>query len=156
LNKKGKKALKTMGSYLKLRGVKPDHVLSSCAVRAQETTDGLMKILEYNGRIDYLQELYFTPVETLMELLKMQDNDDKVIFVIGHNPQLTDAANLLIDDHIGKIPSLGIVAIDFDIDDWGELESKKGEIDFFIYPKQFKYYVPKQIRAVLEMQPDIE
>jgi phosphohistidine phosphatase len=110
----------------------------------------LSEILEYKGRTNYLQELYYTPTDVMKEILLMQDDELDTIFVIGHNPQLTDMVNLLVDDHIAKIPTMGIVAITFDITQWSELSHTKGELDFFIYPKQFKYYVPKQIRAVLE------
>ncbi len=79
----------------------------------------------------------------------MQDDEHDTIFVVGHNPQLTDTANLLIDEHIAKIPTSGVVAINFDIGSWSELETVKGTLEFFIYPKQFKYYVPNQIRAIL-------
>ncbi len=128
----------------------PDRILSSCASRAQESADKIAKILSYEGRIEYLQELYYTPTEVMHEILLMQDDADDTIFVIGHNPQLTDMVNLLVDDHVAKIPTMGVVAINFDIEHWSELSYIRGELDFFIYPKQFKYYIPKQIRAILE------
>jgi len=149
LTKKGRKNIDTIGSYLKLRSVLPDHILSSCAVRTQETADLLAKKLEYEGSIDYLQELYFTDTETLREILLMQEERLDTIFVIGHNPQITDMANMLMDEHISKIPTMGVVAIDFDIDTWAELAHTQGRLDFFIYPKQFQYYIPNQIRAIL-------
>lgn len=149
LTKKGKKAIEMIGSYLMLRGTKPDHILASCAARTQETADRLSKKLSYEGHIDYLQELYFTDTETLKELLSMQDDAHETIFVIGHNPQITDMANMLIDEHISKIPTMGIVAIEFDVSKWSDIFQQKGRLDFFIYPKQFQYYVPNQIRAVL-------
>jgi phosphohistidine phosphatase len=149
LTKKGRKHIETIGSYLKLRGVLPDHILSSCAVRTQETADLLAKKLEYDGQTEYLQELYFTDTETLKEILLMQDDTFDTVFVIGHNPQITDMANMLIDEHISKIPTMGVVAINFETDSWNELIHTEGKLDFFIYPKQFQYYVPKQIRAIL-------
>jgi phosphohistidine phosphatase len=149
LTKKGRKHIETIGSYLKLRGVLPDHILSSCAVRTQETADLLAKKLEYDGQTEYLQELYFTDTETLKEILLMQDDTFDTVFVIGHNPQITDMANMLIDEHISKIPTMGVVAINFEADSWNELIHTEGKLDFFIYPKQFQYYVPKQIRAIL-------
>jgi len=41
------------------------------------------------------------------------------------------------------------VAIDFDIERWSDIGYTKGKMDFFIFPKQFQYYIPNQIRAVL-------
>lgn len=140
-----------MGSYLKLRGIMPDLVIASCSLRTQETADGLADKLEFEGQRDYLQELYLTSPETLKETLMLQENQFETILVVSHNPQVTDLANMLTNEHVSKIPSLGVVAISFDIDEWQELEETKGEIDFFIFPKQFKYYMPNQIRTVLDM-----
>jgi phosphohistidine phosphatase len=80
----------------------------------------------------------------------MQENHFNNIFVVGHNPQVTEFAKMMTGGAVSKIPSLGVVAIHFDIEEWNELEAAEGEIDFFIYPKQFKYYMPKQIRSTLE------
>lgn len=143
-----------IGSYLMLRGIRPDHMLASCAVRTQETADRLAKKLSYEGQTDYLRELYFTDTDTLKELLTMQDDSHNTIFVIGHNPQVTDMANMLLDEHISKIPTMGVVAIDFDVEQWSDILNVKGHLDFFIYPKQFQYYVPKQIRAVLDRETE--
>ena len=150
ITKKGKKDIKTMSSYLKLKNIMPDTIISSCALRAQQTVDIILENLEYKNRVVYLKELYYTPTVTLLEILAMQDDSIETIFVVGHNPQLTDIANMLIDDHISKIPSSGIVAMKFDIKEWHDVIYTKGELDFFITPKQFKYYMPKQIRAILE------
>ncbi len=139
-----------MGSYLKLRGISPDLVLASCSLRTQETADGLADKMEYEGPRHYLQELYLAKPETLKETLMLEDNSYNSILVVSHNPQVTDLANMLTAEHISKIPTLGIVAINFDIDEWSELDDVQGEIDFFIFPKQFEYYMPNQIRAILE------
>jgi phosphohistidine phosphatase len=59
-------------------------------------------------------------------------------------------ANLLSPDHFGKIPALGVAALELPIGSWSELEpSGESRTDFFIYPKQFRYYMPRQIRATL-------
>ena len=149
LTKKGIKSITTMGAYLRLRGILPDLILSSCAERAQETSDLLAEKLAYKGPVNYMKELYYTDTETLRQIITMQGSELETIFVIGHNPQITDMANSLIDEHISKIPAMGIAAVNFDIENWSEIESKKGKLDFFIYPNQFKYYVPNQIRAIL-------
>jgi phosphohistidine phosphatase len=149
LSKKGKKDIKTMGSYLSLKGVNPELILSSCALRAQETTDLLAEKISFEGKKHYLKELYLTAVEDITEIISVQDDEINMMFIVGHNPQLHELANSLINEHISKFPTLGIVAIDFDIESWSEIADKKGKIDFFIFPKQFKYYMPRQIRGLL-------
>ena len=154
LTKKGRKNIDTIGSYMKLRGVKPDLILASCARRTEETAGLLARKLEYDGPVNYMQELYFTDTETLKQIIMLQESDIDTIFVIGHNPQITDMANTLIDEHISKIPTMGVVAIDFDIERWSDIWERKGKMDFFIYPKQFQYYIPNQIRAILSKEVD--
>ncbi len=106
--------------------------------------------LEFEGPRHYLEELYLTQPKRLKETLMMQEKHFESILVVGHNPQVTEFAKMVAGGTISKIPSLGVVAINFDIEEWSELQEAQGEIDFFIYPKQFKYYMPKQIRAALE------
>ena len=122
-------------------------MLSSSALRAQLTADKLGKKIGYEGRIYYMEELYMTRPERVMNILSLQDNANDSIFVVGHNPELTELGNLLVKEDFTKLPTLGIIAINLDIKQWEEIEERKGEIDFFIHPKQFKYYMPKQIRT---------
>jgi len=149
LTKKGKKSIETIGSYLMLRGISPDIMIASCARRTQETADRLAKKLAFDGVTNYMQELYYTDTETLRQIIMLQESDADRIFIVGHNPQVTDMANMLMDEHISKIPAMGVVAIDFDIERWSDIGYTKGKMDFFIFPKQFQYYIPNQIRAVL-------
>jgi len=134
-----------------LRGILPDLIISSCSIRTQETADGLADKLEFEGPRYYLQELYLTLPKTLKETLMMQENHFNTIFVVGHNPQVTEFAKMMTGGVVSKIPALGVVAINFDIEEWNQLEAAEGKVDFFIYPKQFKYYMPKQIRASLSL-----
>jgi len=41
------------------------------------------------------------------------------------------------------------LALNLDIDSWADITEACGKIEFFIQPKQFKYYMPKQIRTTL-------
>lgn len=150
LSKKGLKSIKTISSYLSLSGNQPNAILSSCALRAQETTNLLAENIKFSGPIYYLQDLYVSSPGLIKEIIMAQDDKLSKMFIVGHNPQLSELVFMLSGEHVGKMPSLGVVAIEFDITTWNELEEKKGRIDFFINPKQFKYYMPKQIRATLD------
>jgi len=150
LTKQGKRDLETMGSYLALRKIHPDLILSSAALRAQLTADGLMDKTGYSGRVQYMDELYLTKPEMLINVLSLQEDQYESIMLIGHNPALSELANILQHENFTKFPTLGVLAITLDIDSWEEIkESCHGTIDFFIFPKQFKYYMPGQIRSTL-------
>jgi len=149
LKKRGHKDLDTISSYMSLQKLKPDLMISSLALRAQTTADQLGKKIGYEGRIHYMEELYNSRPETLMNVLTLQDDSYETIFLVGHNPELTEFANFLIKDNFPKLPTLGVLAIHLDIDTWSDIKEECGEIDFFIQPKQFKYYMPKQIRTTL-------
>ncbi len=134
--------------------MKPDLILSSSALRAQLTADKLAKKIAYDGRIHYMEELYMTRPETLMNILSLQENSYTNIFLVGHNPELTEFGNLLIEESFTKLPTLGVLAINLNIESWEEIAEKCGKIDFFIHPKQFKYYMPKQIRTTWDKREE--
>jgi len=101
-----------------------------------------------------MNELYITRPETIMNILSLQDNSVQSIFLIGHNPELTELGNRLIQEAFTKLPTLGVLAINLNIKKWEKIEEKCGEIDFFIHPKQFKYYMPKQIRTTWDKREE--
>ncbi len=151
ITSRGREEIRTLGSYLRLRDIRPDILLSSCAYRAQQTGDLLAEEIGYEGDKHYLQELYMTPPERIREILSAQAPEYESVFLIGHSPQIHELANSLMDEHLRRFPALGIAAIDLEIDDWSELEDRCGRLDFFIYPEMFEHYMPRQIRAHLEM-----
>jgi len=154
LSKRGKQDLKTISSYFSLQKLNPDLILSSSALRAQLTADKLAKKIKYKGRIHYMEELYTARPETLINILSLQDNSDESIFLVGHNPELTELGNRLIREDFTKLPTLGVLAIHLDIEKWEEIREKVGHVDFFIHPKQFKYYMPKQIRTIWDKRKE--
>lgn len=135
---------------MSLQKLKPDLILASLALRAETTAFKLAKKIGYEGRIHYMEELYSTRPDTLMNILSLQDDEYENIFLIGHNPELTEFINFLGEDNFEKLPTLGVVAMKLDIESWNAIAEKCGEIDFFIQPKQFKYYMPKKLRKSLK------
>jgi len=138
LSKRGSKDLKLMGSYLLGKKIKPDLILSSPALRAKLTAKKISKKIKYDKDIKYIDKLYMPDPETILDILSDQKDKNKKIFVINHNPALTELANMLTDKNIDNIPTLGIVAIKFDIKKWKDIKETKGKMDLFIYPKLLK------------------
>ncbi len=138
LNKRGEKAILTMANVLKEKKIMPDIILSSAAKRAKLTAKGLAKEIEYSGKIKYIDALYMAEPETIQELIKDINNTVNTLFIVGHNPETTELSNMLINDYIDNVPTLGIVALKLPIDDWKAFKIEEGKMQFFIYPKMFK------------------
>ena len=63
--------------------------------------------------------------------------------MIGHNPGLHELALMLIasgdiearERLREKLPTAGLVIVDFPIDDWGKLHPRSGRLERFVSPK---------------------
>jgi len=138
LNARGKKAILTMAKALKEKKIMPDLILCSSAKRTKLTAKGLAKEIGYSGKIKYIDALYMAEPETIQEHIKDVNDKHDTLFVIGHNPETTELSNMMIDDYIDNVPTLGIVAFDLSIDHWKEFKLSEGKMQFFIYPKMFQ------------------
>ena len=137
LNKRGKKAIFTMSDALQKKKVMPDLILSSSAKRAKLTAKGLANEMEYQGEIKYIDALYMAePIEVISIIQKIKDKYDNV-FIVGHNPETTELTDLLLDDYIDNVPTLGVVALQLPIKHWKKFKPEKVKLDFFIYPKMY-------------------
>jgi phosphohistidine phosphatase len=138
LNKRGKKAITTMANALMEKGVMPDLILSSSATRAKLTAEGLAKALEFQGDIAFIEGLYLCSQIVWMELIQTLDEKYENVFIIGHNPEITNLTNRLVDDYIDNVPTLGIVGLDVKSKQWHKFRYDSAKLDFFIYPKLYK------------------
>ncbi len=137
LNRRGEKAILIMANALKEKKVMPDLILSSSAKRAKLTAKGLAKKIGYCGKIQYIDALYMAEPETIHRLIKDVNDTVDTLFIVGHNPETTELSNMMVDDYITNVPTLGIVAFKIPIDHWIKFKLTEGKTEFFIYPKMF-------------------
>jgi phosphohistidine phosphatase len=79
------------GAALSGRGLDPDLVLCSPAVRTRQTSDRL----GLESEIDFAEEIYNAGSETLLELARLLDESVRVAMIIGHAPGLPALATQL-------------------------------------------------------------
>ena len=138
LNKRGQKAIFTMADALKERKVMPDLILCSSAKRAKLTAKGLAKEIDYHGEIKYIDALYMAESLDVISIInEIKDKYDNV-FIVGHNPETTELTDLMLDDYIDNVPTLGIVALELPIKHWKKFKPEKVKLNFFIYPKMYR------------------
>ena len=137
LNKRGEKAILTMAKVLKEKNIMPDLILSSSAKRTKLTSEGLSKNIGYKGKIKYSDTLYMAEPEEVLHMIQEIKDKYDTVFIVGHNPETTELTELLVDEYIYNVPTLGIVALNVDSEHWGNIKAENVTLDFFIYPKMF-------------------
>lgn len=141
LNKRGRRDASFMGQRLADRKIRVDLIWSSPARRALETARFLAKALNYRRKeIVVRDRIYASTRESLLLEIRSCPDEVKGLLVVGHNPVSTETANLLIDHgkdpEIELIPTCGVVAMEFALSSWQQIEERGGKLVFFDYPKK--------------------
>lgn len=139
LNSRGVKAATFMAKKLKERGDDFDLIISSPANRAYTTSTFYAEEFGYDqALIEEAHSLYHADHGTLLTIIdNLPDNFNKIL-LFGHNPGLTNLANILTGETLGNIPTGGIIKINFDVNSWQEVTPGIGAMEFFDYPKRYK------------------
>ena len=136
LNERGEKDAPRMGKRLKEKEITVDLMISSPAKRALKTCKAIAKVLDYpKEKIQEEKRLYHASDAHILSVLRGIKEPHNVVMIFGHNPGLTEFANLLFNQAILNIPTAGIVAGKIDIDTWKELKFGSGKMLFFDFPK---------------------
>ena len=137
LNSRGKQNAPEMGRRLKLKGILPDLLISSSAKRARNTAKKISKKIGYSiSNIETTSDLYHADENSIIELVRNQDDSLDTIMIFGHNPGFTDCLNLLAGAGIYNIPTCGVAGIGFDFKSWKEVATGGGSIILYDYPKK--------------------
>ena len=73
--------------------------------------------------------------ESLLGVLGEVDVSCKTVFLVGHNPSLTDFINSICTYSLDNLPSGGMFCADFRILSWREIDQQKGQFIFVDFPK---------------------
>lgn len=134
---KGIKRAKNVASHLLERGDRPELIISSHAVRAYETARIFAKKLNYPEKEIVIDEnLYFSGSEAMENLVYSVSDKIERLMLVGHNPDMTNFANIFLSNKLDYIPTSGLVCITFETDKWQEIMVAKRDIPFVIIPKK--------------------
>lgn len=127
LKKRGREDAKLIGRWLHDRKLLPDYVLSSPAIRAQQTAQRVCKQLDIDSEdIIYEPAIYEAFASTLVKVLKNCPKHSKRVLLVGHNPgleglilKLTGYSEPLPDD-ASRLSTAAMVQLVFE-GDWDQL-----------------------------------
>jgi phosphohistidine phosphatase len=136
LNARGRLAATELGDFLASRGLEPEEVICSSALRTRETWDRVAgAVIETRPELRYSDKLYQAGPETLLEVLKTANAP--TVMMLGHNPGIAEFARQLpareiLDPNFRRFPTGATLIVDFAIEDWADLVLHQGlMLDFF-------------------------
>ena len=137
LAKRGIKASKIMGQMLSKRNEIPDQIISSTALRARTTVELAAKKGKWDLGIKFDKNIYDGSVEILISILRLQNNEKKIICLVGHEPTFSTFITKIGNSNLIKFPTAAMARIDFETERWEkiELEVEKCRLNWFIKPK---------------------
>ncbi len=136
LGERGLRDAPRMGRLLKDRGLLPDALVSSTAVRALSTARLIAHELNYPLTDIHLDARIYEATESrLLVVVRELDPAWEQVCMFGHNPGFTYLSNEFKGEYIDNVPTCGIVHIQMDVKSWKEVAPGSGTIRHFFYPK---------------------
>ena len=136
LNKRGETSAPFMGKVLAEKGIKPDLIISSPALRAMTTAQLIAKEVGYEKIITPNQYIYEAYVTALQEIVQYIYDDNDTVFLVGHNPGVSALAYMLCDLK-ESLPTSAVVEINFDCNSWMEASKENSKLISYEYPKKY-------------------
>ncbi|WP_019631791.1 SixA phosphatase family protein [Actinomadura atramentaria] len=107
---RGRRDAAAAGEWLRARGLVPDAVLCSTAVRTRETLDGLA----LDADVAYEPLLYDNDVDVAARLVREAPENARTLLVVGHNPSMQQLVYDLAGEGPSAYPTCTLSVIDFD------------------------------------------
>lgn len=116
----------------------PDIIISSSAKRTKQTAKRIAKEVDYAvDEIKWEEKLYHCIPSVFEDLIQQLDNKMKTVFIVGHNPGITDFVNNLSPQFsIENMPTCGVVGAHITTTEWSEFLTAKKKVFLFEYPKK--------------------
>jgi phosphohistidine phosphatase len=143
LNERGVAAARLMGAYMAHHRLIPDYVLCSPARRTRDTFSAVASQWPAAVKVSFEERLYVAPPQAILLVICAQAAEARSLMVIGHNPGLHEAAELLIaagdvplrERLKEKFPTAALAVIDFAADAWSAIHDHSGRLDRYVTPR---------------------
>jgi phosphohistidine phosphatase len=136
---KGGKKTQLIVDFLLKRNTKIELMISSPALRAIETAKLIATGLNYPvNKIKTDRKIYDGYYDRILDIIYGTSNDVSSLMLFGHNPTITNLANLFLHPGIDEMTTSCIVCLSFNTDKWEDIPSQEAVQEFIVYPKMLK------------------
>lgn len=131
-----------MGAFLVGKGVNPEKVLCSTAVRTAETLVKLEEAYRHTMPVKYVEKLYHASAGEILAQIAGVDEQVGRLMVIGHNPGLHQLALTLAkfgeerlrEALMMKLPTASFIELEFTGCSWNGIKHAGGKLMQFVPP----------------------
>ena len=136
LSQRGFRDAPVMGLRFASCGNQLQCILTSPARRARTTARLFAENIGFpSEHIASNPELYLAGTGMLLRTARLLDENCSAAMLVGHNPALTEFANLMAVCGIDNIPTCGLVKLSLNVEHWCEIEAGGASLLEFDYPK---------------------
>ena len=122
LNRRGQADAPRMGKLLRDEGLRPDHIVSSTAVRAQTTARLAAEAAGYEGVVHLDESIYLSGAEAYLAALRPLPAAVERAMIVGHNPDVEELVTLLTGRD-EPMPTAALARVDLRIESWSDLHA---------------------------------
>jgi phosphohistidine phosphatase len=133
---KGINNTKKIVNELVEKKIKVDLLVCSHAKRAYDTAKIIAAGINYPiEKIEVSNHVYEVDRDEIFNIIFSQNDELNSLMIVGHNPTLTQFANLFLDEKIDLLPTSGVISINFETDKWIEVIKAKHKTNFMLFAK---------------------
>ncbi|MCH7409214.1 histidine phosphatase family protein [Belliella sp. DSM 111904] len=131
LSERGLRDAPRMAQRLKKKGIIPEYMLVSDAVRTKETARIFAQNLGVSDElIHYKRELYHASQYELIRSIRHVSDDVENLYLVGHNPGMNDLLSYF-GFRLNNLPTCGVVIFKIGSKSWTSISP--AEIEFLAY-----------------------
>lgn len=134
LNKRGIKAAKLVGQFLRREEIKIDLVISSPAKRARETIELVLPAAKLEVELRFEDRIYEATPRTLLAVIAEVKPSVNTLMLVGHNPGFEGLLEILTTQ-ARHLPTASVAFIDLDSDEWKKARAG-GKLVRLVRPKE--------------------
>jgi len=137
LNTRGKRDAPEMARRVARRSERPEVIVTSPALRAKATATVIADELRLgSAHLVTKEPLYDATADALLQVIRGLDDRYSRAMIVGHNPGMTEVANLLAGASIENVPTCGIVIVRLAAVSWAGIRVGTGDLVHFDFPKR--------------------
>lgn len=135
LNERGKQTAPFMGELMRARGLCPDVIVSSPALRARQTAGLVLDAAELSSEVLFDERIYEASPQRLLEAVSGIDDRYESAMIVGHNPGIEGFIRYLTGE-IQPMPTAALAEVKLDAENWADTSEGLGKLVGIIRPKE--------------------